>query len=275
MQDKAAFYLSACDAAVAAAREAARVIEAHAGRLSREAVRTKGLHDLVTDVDVEAERVITGVLAEAFPGFGVLAEEGVADAPGEGYRWIIDPIDGTTNFTRGVPPYAVSIGLQRTGEGAGEVVVGVVLDVARGELFTAVRGQGLRVDGQPYRVSTTPALDESLVTTGFPYRSVDHLDAYLAVLGTCMRRSRGVRRPGSASVDLAYVACGRFDAFFETGLKAWDVAAGLLLVEEAGGRVTDFADASNPLFAGQLLATNGLVHEELMEMVQPLRPYQS
>lgn len=252
-----------------AAREAAHVIRAHAGRLQRGDVRTKGLHDLVTDVDVEAERVVVAALQEAFPDFEILAEEGTRGPSGAsgGYRWIIDPIDGTTNFTRGVPPYAVSIALQH-GE---EIVAGVVLDVARGELFTAVRGGGLYVDGVRARVSQTPVLEESLVTTGFPYRSVDHLSAYLEVLGDFMRGSRGVRRPGSASVDLAYVACGRFDGFFETGLQAWDVAAGLLLVEEGGGRVTDFRGAPNPVFAGQLLASNGRVHAEMQALLAPLQ----
>jgi myo-inositol-1(or 4)-monophosphatase len=158
--------------AVDAARQAARVIQASAGRLGRDDVRTKGRHDLVTDIDVEAQRVVVEVLKAAFPDHGVLAEEGDAAAGPEaarGYRWIIDPIDGTTNFTRGVPPYAVSVALQH----GAQVVVGVVLDVARDELFTAVRGGGLFVDGAPAHVSRLPSLDESLVTTGFPYRSVD------------------------------------------------------------------------------------------------------
>lgn len=261
---------AACEAAVDAARQAGQVIRAQAGRFRSDEVRSKGRHDIVTDADVEAEQVIIRTLRAAYPGFDVLAEESggasVPSAPPGGYRWIIDPIDGTTNFTRGVPPYAVSIALQREAE----VVVGVVYDVARDELFTAVRGEGLFVDGVRHRVSSTPTLDESLITTGFPYRSIEHLNTYLEVLGAFMRRSRGVRRPGSASVDLAYVACGRFDGFFETGLKAWDVAAGLLLVEEGGGRVTDFQEAPNPLFAGQLLATNGLVHAEMLELVAPL-----
>lgn len=264
------FYEQARDTAVAAARAAARVIQARAGGIRAENIRSKATHDLVTDVDEAAQETIIEVLRDAYPQHAILAEEGAAEAAAEaadGFRWIIDPIDGTTNFAHGVPPYAVSIGLQE-GE---RVVVGVVLDVSRDELFTAVRGGGLFVNGVRAQVSDAATLDASLVTTGFPYRELAHLEPYLAVLGTFMRRTRGVRRPGSASVDLAYVACGRFDGFFETGLKAWDVAAGMLLVEEGGGRVTDYRDVPDRLFAGQVLATNGRVHEAMLEVLQPMR----
>ncbi len=262
------------DAAVAAAWQAARVIRMHAGRIDEDDVHEKGRHDLVTRADEEAQRLITGALAGAFPAFDVLAEEGRHEDPAavtEGYRWIIDPIDGTTNFTRGVPPYAVSIALQR----GAEVVVGVVLDVAREELFTAVRGGGAFRNGARLVVSHTRALGSSLLTTGFPYRAFDHVESYLEVLRRAMHAARGLRRPGAASVDLAYVACGRFDGFFETGLNAWDVAAGALLVEEAGGRVTDYHGAPNPLFARQILASNGLLHAALLDLLAPMRDVRS
>lgn len=261
------------DAAVDAAWQAARLIRTHAGRIDEDAVREKGWHDPVTQADEEAQRIITGALSRAFPAFDVLAEEGATDAAAvaEGYRWIVDPIDGTTNFTRGVPPYAVSIALQR----GADVVVGVVLDVAREELFTAVRGGGAFCNGTRIRVSPTRILDQALLTTGFPYRSFDHVDAYLQVLRRAMHATRGLRRPGAASVDLAYVACGRFDGFFETGLNAWDVAAGALLVEEAGGRVTDYHGAPNPLFARQILASNGLLHAALLDLLAPMRDVRS
>lgn len=258
------------DVAVRAARRAARVIQRHAGRLGDEQVREKGTHDLVTEIDEEAQRVIIDTLEAAFPAYDVLAEEG-ADLSrrrdvADGHRWIIDPIDGTTNFMHGVPPYAVSIGLQREAE----LVVGVVLDVSRDELFTAVRGQGLFVNGVRSGVSDTDRLNDSLVTTGFPYRSFDHVDAYLDVLRAFMHTTRGVRRPGAASIDLAYVACGRFDAFFETGLSPWDVAAGTVLVEEGGGRVTDFSEATVPLYDRQILASNGRLHADLLQHLGPL-----
>lgn len=270
MKYKGHDYSTELRTAIQAAREAGRLIHRMAGRLSDVNVRKKGLNDLVTEVDEEAQRIIIRMLEETFPDYDVMAEE--ADkAEGaviaEAYRWIIDPIDGTTNFTHGVPPYAVSIGLQHEDE----IVMGIILDVSRDELFTAIRGHGLQVDGHPQAVSSTTSLGESLITTGFPYRSIGHLDIYLEVLSDFMTKSRGVRRPGSAAVDLAYVAAGRFDGFFETGLKPWDVAAGLLLVEEGGGRVTDYRDRGMPLFEEQVLATNGHIHHEMLSLLQRMQ----
>lgn len=261
------------DVAVEAALKAGHLIRQHAGQLGEEGFRAKGKQDLVTFVDEEAQRIIVGVLGRAFPDYDVLGEEG-ADMTdmrpvADGYRWIIDPIDGTTNFLHGMPPYAVSIGLQREDE----VVAGVVLDVSRNELFTAVRGGGLFVNGARAGVSRTVSLYDSLITTGFPYRTLEHLDAYMEVLAALMARTQGVRRPGSAAVDLAYVAAGRFDGFFETGLLPWDLAAGQLLIEEGGGRVTDYENQPNPTFSGHLLASNGLIHEELLEIIGPMRDF--
>lgn len=263
---KAKGYESELDAAVRAARAAAKLIEEKAGTLHHSQIRQKGLNDLVTEVDEAAQEIIIRTLEERFPDYAVLAEEGRGEPQtetAEGFRWIIDPIDGTTNFMHGVPPYAVSIALQDRDE----IVVGVVLDVSRDEVFTAVRGGGLRVNGKARGVSATPRLSESLLTTGFPYRSIGHIDVYLEVLGDFMTRSRGLRRPGSAAIDLAYVAAGRFDGFFETGLLPWDVAAGQLLVEEAGGRVTDYRDQPGAVFEAQLLATNGRIHDEMLEIL--------
>lgn len=263
------------DVAVKTARRAARVIRHYSGRLDETDVREKGTHDLVTKIDEDVQQMIAQSLTDAFPDYDVLAEEGtdVSDysVAANGYRWIVDPIDGTTNFTHGVPPYAVSIALQHEGD----IVVGVVLDVARRELFTATRGGGTYVDGVRAHVSRTRTLNDSLLTTGFPYRSFAHLDQYLDVLRQFMHATRGIRRPGAASVDLAYIACGRFDGFFETGLSPWDVAAGSLLVEEAGGRATDFHNDRLPLFERQILATNGLVHEAMLEILSPLRDFRA
>ncbi len=261
----------ACDSAIHAAEAAAKIIRAKAGSFAVGGVKEKALHDLVTETDEQSQEIIIEHLNKDFPQFDVLAEEGT-DLAGmvpvaENYRWIIDPIDGTTNFTRGVPPYAVSIALQH----GAEMVVGVVLDVPHNELFTAVRGGGLRVNGRRAAVSKTPVVAQSLVTTGFPYRSYDHLDAYLQVLDRIMREAHGVRRPGSAAVDMAWVASGRFDAFFETGLSPWDSAAGQVLITEAGGRVTNFSGGENPSFTRQMLATNGLLHEEMMQILRPLQ----
>ena len=270
MTRKSTDYTSELDVAVRAAREAGRLIQSRAGRIDGKEIRAKGKNDLVTEVDEEAQRTIIRVLEETFPGDDVLAEEedkAEGDRHTKGRRWIIDPIDGTTNFMHGVPPYAVSIGLQD----GDEVVVGVVLDVSRDELFTAIRGGGVWVDGRPAAVSDTDVLSDSLITTGFPYRSMGHLEVYLQVLTDFMTRSRGVRRPGAAAIDLAYVAAGRFDGFFETGLKPWDVAAGLLLVEEAGGRVTDYKDRANPLFEEQVIASNGRIHNEMLGLLERMQ----
>lgn len=262
-------YTQARDRAVEAALQAGRLIAHHAGQVPADALREKLHHDLVTMVDEEAQRLLLGLLHTAFPDDVFLAEEGATEAmpAPDGHRWIIDPIDGTANFTHGVPPYAVSIGL----EGDGALQVGVVYEVARGELFTAIRGQGLYVNGRRAHVSRTATLAESLLTTGFPFRAFAHRDAYLAVLGQLMQQTRGLRRPGAASVDLAYVACGRFDGFFEVGLSPWDVAAGSLLVTEGGGIVTNFQGTDEVLFAEQILATNGLLHPVLLAAMQPLR----
>lgn len=258
------------DAAVRAAQQAARLIRERAGEVDDRDADTKGVHDFVTEIDEAAQALIIRVVRQAFPEIDVLAEEGADEdalAPSEGPRWIIDPIDGTTNFMHGLPPYAVSIAL----EVEQESVVGVVLDVARGELFTAVRGGGLYVSGAPAQVSSTRDLDDALLATGFPYRAFDHVDAYLKVLGRFMRTARGIRRGGSASVDLAHVACGRYSGFFETGLRPWDVAAGVLLVEEAGGRVTDYRGERCAVFGQQILATNGRIHEAMQEVLAPMQ----
>ena len=255
-------------AATRAARRAAALIREHAGHVEEREIRHKALNDLVTEADEAAQRIIIRTLQETFPDAAFLAEEGDVhdDVADEGRLWLIDPIDGTTNFTRGVPPFAVSIGL-RDGD---EMVAGVILDVSQDDLFTAVRGHGTYVNGKRCTVSTTDRLKDSLITTGFPYREIDYVDVYLEVLGDFMRHSRGLRRPGSAAVDLAYVAAGRFDGFFEAGLQAWDIAAGALIVEEAGGRVTNFSDEEDPLFDEQVLATNLRIHGEMLELVARL-----
>lgn len=271
IQNAPSFSLQATrDAAVDAARRAGKIIHQYAGAIDQEHVREKGIHDLVTRVDERVQGLLVEDLQEALPEAVILAEEGddhSDETATARLRWIVDPIDGTTNFAHGVPPYAVSIALEHEGK----VVVGVVYDVARDDLFTAIRGQGAYANGVRMHVSRRSAMDECLLTTGFPYRSFGHVDLYLDVLKTVFRSTRGVRRPGVASVDLAYVALGRFDAFFETGLSPWDVAAGMLLVEEAGGRVTDYSDAVRPLFARQILASNGLMHAQMLEILRPMQ----
>ncbi len=259
------------DTAIAAALTAGRLIRSESGHVEPDDISAKGLHDLVTEVDKRAQSIIVSAIQATFPSHHVLAEEdeehdlqpSVAESD---WRWIIDPIDGTTNFTHGVPPYAVSIGIQR----GADMLVGVVYDVSRDELFTGVRGRPVLLNGRPVHASTVDFLGDALVTTGFPYREFAHVDAYLAVLKDFMREAQGVRRPGSAAVDLAWVASGRFDGFFETGLAPWDVAAGMLLVECAGGRVTDYAGSPDAAFSRQVVASNGQIHDRMLELVEPM-----
>jgi myo-inositol-1(or 4)-monophosphatase len=263
-------YDDALETAVRAARRAATLIRDQSGSLAD--VRAKMRNDFVTKTDEEAQAAAVETLREACPDDRILAEEG--EGPDsiptavEGRRWIVDPLDGTTNFMQQVPPYAVSVALQEDDA----IVVGVVLDVSHNELFTAVAGHGLQVDGQPTSVSRTDSFADAFLATGFPYRRFEHTEIYLDVLGDILRDTRGVRRHGSASVDLARLACGRFDGFFETGLSPWDVAAGILLVREGGGRVTDYHDAAGlaPLFDRQVCATNGRIHAPLLRHLSPM-----
>ena len=262
-----------CRVAVEAAREAAHLIRSAVGRLRATDVREKGTSDLVTTVDEASEALLIRRLGNAFPRDIVLAEESasVTSDAANGRRWIIDPIDGTTNFAHGVPPYALSIALER----ADKVVLGIVLEVGSGDIYVAVRGHGAFLNSAPIRVSDSRHLNSSLVATGFPYRAFDHGTTYMDVLYRFMESTRGVRRYGAASVDLALVARGSFDGFFETGLMPWDVAAGMLLVEEAGGRVTDYSGRSGPIRERQIVASNGHVHDEMLRILAPMRSVRS
>ncbi len=265
-------YDAALTVAVRAARRGAECIRDHTHR--RNGVRAKGRNDFVTEADEAAQAAIVEMLHDAMPDVPVMAEEGPAaddqSATIAGRRWIVDPIDGTTNFIHRVPPYAVSIALQEDDA----IVVGVVLNVPHGELFTAVADHGLQLNGEPTGVSDTEGFSEAFLATGFPYRRFEHTEQYLEVLGTILRDARSVRRHGAASVDLAWLAAGRFDGFFETGLSPWDVAAGTLLVREGGGRVTDYRGANGeltPLFDQQVCATNGSVHAALLQHLSSMQ----
>ena len=262
-------YLPERDAALAAARTAAAFISEHAGRVGAADLRQKGVHDFVTFVDEGAQARILDRLARAFPDDAVLAEEGadaVAPQP-EGRRWIVDPLDGTTNFAHGVPPYAVSIALEEDGR----PVVGVVLEVSTGETFVGAAGAGVDVDGTPAAVSETDALERALLATGFPFRDYRYVEGYLASFERAIRSARGVRRHGAAAVDLAWTAAGRFDGYFEGGIAPWDVAAGVLLVREAGGIVTGLDGRADPVFSGGIVAAPAPLHGALLGVAAPLR----
>jgi myo-inositol-1(or 4)-monophosphatase len=258
---------------LSAAREAARA----AGRLlranlaGRGEVSFKGAVDLVTVFDRQAQELVDGRLSAAFPEHGFLSEEDL-DRPGtSGCRWVLDPLDGTTNFAHTLPIFSVSLALERQGD----ILLGVVYDPMRDEMFWAAEGDGAFLNGRPVRVSPVARLDRSLLATGFPYdiresrlNNLDHFTNFAL-------RAQAVRRCGSAALDLSYVACGRFDGFWELKLKPWDVAAGSLLIREAGGRVTDFDAGESDLFQPELAASNGLIHEEMLRVLSQGRTRRS
>lgn len=259
-------------AASAIAREAgARLREFLAQGVETE---YKGDVDLVTVADRTVEALIRTRLTETFPGHGIYGEEGTRDGLEQEYRWYVDPLDGTTNFAHGVPHFSVSLGLEHrpTGLGAdedGTLVAGLIYDPMRDELFTAERGRGAFLNGKPIHVSSVPELAEALLATGFPSRK-RHTSPNIHFYHEFTLRSHGVRRAGSAALDLAYAACGRFDAFWEFHLNPWDTAAGFLLVEEAGGRVTDFSGGPFRLDSREVLASNGRLHGELLGLFADL-----
>jgi myo-inositol-1(or 4)-monophosphatase len=248
------------EVAVAAAEAAGEVLRSGFGR--EQTVKYKGKVDLVTEVDERAEAVIGEMLRGAFPGYGMLAEEG-GRRLGEGdSRWIVDPLDGTTNYAHGLPIFAVSIALERTGE----VVLGVVHDPMRGETYVAERGGGATLNGEPIRVSDTDEPIRALLVTGFPYDRSD-MGTAVELFGRLTELTQGVRRLGAAALDLCYVAAGRLDAYYEKGLHAWDVAAGSLILKEAGGRITDYRGREVDLEGRERVASNGLLHPVLLEAI--------
>jgi myo-inositol-1(or 4)-monophosphatase len=252
--------------AVKAARRAGAIINRAARDLGGITVTVKRQNDFVTEVDRAAEAAVIETLRKAYPDHAILAEESGADGASD-YTWIIDPLDGTTNFIHGFPQYAVSIGLRHRGL----ITQAVVYDPGRNELFTASRGRGAFLDDRRIRVSKRTHLHDALVGTGFPYREIAHLDEYLRMLKSVTQNSAGVRRAGAAALDLAYVAAGRLDGFWELGLSPWDMAAGSLLIFEAGGLVSDLDGEANYLDAGHVVCGTPKVFVQLLQVVQAAR----
>ncbi len=226
-------------------------------------IEIKGRHDYVTQMDKLSERLLVSELTEIVPQAGFIAEEGTRKDRGAQFTWIVDPIDGTTNFIHAQPPFAISIALLEEGRG---IVVGVVYEMSHDELFSATLGGGAFLNGEPIHVSNA-SLDTALVATGFPYSNFSRKDGYMESLGIIMERSAGVRRLGSAATDMAYVAAGRYDAFYEYDLKPFDVAAGCLLVTEAGGVLSDFSGSDNYIFGGEMVATNQASRDEFFSII--------
>jgi myo-inositol-1(or 4)-monophosphatase len=257
--------MESCKAlAIRVAKKAGRILQAHLGRVKRVGHKGKGAVNLVTEMDLLSEKIIVSEIRRRHPGHRFLAEEKIHQQVGDGYRWVIDPLDGTTNYAHGYPIYCVSLGLEKDGE----IVLGVVFDPSRDELFTGEKGKGAWLNGRRVHVSSTPRLARSLLATGFPYdlrespvNNFDHFQNFAL-------RVHAVRRAGSAALDLCYVAAGRFDGFWEMKLAPWDLAAGSLIVREAGGKVTDFKGNPGSLDGSQVLASNGKIHREMMKVLK-------
>lgn len=249
------------DAAIEIAREAGQVLLAHRGV----GFELKGAYDLVTAADRASEQLIVKLLKERFPDHGIVAEEGGRAEMNAPLRWYVDPLDGTTNFAHGFPMWNVTLALARKEE----VIAGVIFDPLNRELFAAERGAGARLNGAPIHVSNAPVLNDSLVATGFPSRK-RHQNVNIHFYYQLAMVTHGVRRGGSAALDLAYTACGRLEAFWEFGLNPWDMAAGALLVEEAGGQVSGMRGEPLDLHGKYLLADNGLIHQETIDLFEEI-----
>jgi myo-inositol-1(or 4)-monophosphatase len=250
--------------AIQTARDAGQVLAERFGRTSLQ-VSNKGDIDLVTESDLAAERLIIERIRSYHPRHAILSEEAGASTHHEAaseYKWIVDPLDGTTNYAHGYPCFCVSIALEQ----AGEVVLGVVYDPMRDEMFATERGEGATLNGRRIRVSQVDDLNRALLCTGFPY-DVRGRDEFVRHFGGFIMHAQSVRRDGAAALDLAYVACGRFEGFWEEGLRPWDVAAGKMLVEEAGGMVSRYDGSPFDIYTPPILASNGLVHEQMMRVL--------
>lgn len=246
---------------IKAAYRSGRVLNHHFGRLTH--VNKKGAIDLVTVADLESEKTIIGTIHKKFPDHTIIAEESGIARKDRHACWIIDPLDGTTNYVHGLGIFAVSIAFAIDEH----IVMGIVYNPANGELFTAIEGQGAKLSDQPIQTTSTTQVSESLLVTGFPYLIGNDKGALIQRFSNCLAAARGIRRLGAAALDLCYVACGRFDAFWEEKLNPWDTAAGMLIVQEAGGEVTDFNAQPFQIEQKQILATNGKIHQKMLTLM--------
>ena len=248
--------------AITAAKEAGRIQKVHLGDLHT--VEFKGEINPVSEVDKLCEKAIKQIILDAFPDHDLLTEESAFKGKGSPFKWVIDPIDGTTNYIHGFPFFCVSIALEIDGK----IKLGVVYDPLFDELFQAETGKGAFLNGNQISVSRMKDLDLSFLTTGFPYDVREHVDFYLRFFRQFMMKSIAIRRPGSAALDLCYVAAGRFDGYWELKIHSWDVAAGSLMVTEAGGKVTDFRGRTFSIYDEEIIASNGWIHEEMLRVIQ-------
>ncbi|MBM2841792.1 MAG: Inositol-1-monophosphatase [Bacteroidetes bacterium] len=255
--------------AIEAAKEAGKFLKYSVGKVKSVEMKKGEERNLVSEIDKGSEAKIISIIKRHYPNHAILAEEsGTAASGGSGtasdYKWVIDPLDGTTNFLHGLPVFCVTIGV----EYKGEIVAGVVYDPNLDELFTAEKGSGAYCNGKRLKVSQTSGLIHSLLVTGFPYDIAKNPDNAVGHFVNFLMEGQAVRRLGSAALDLSYVASGRFDGFWEVNLNPWDIAAGLLLVQEAGGKVTDFSGAPSSIYNRQLLASNGIIHDAMLDVLK-------
>jgi myo-inositol-1(or 4)-monophosphatase len=230
---------------------------------SLESVQSKGEHDFVSYVDKNAEEKLVDGLSKILPGAGFITEEGTSTLKGKLFNWVIDPLDGTTNFIHGAPPYAISVALME----GDMVVLGIVFEITASEMFYSYQGSPAFLNGKIINVSNVKKVGDALIATGFPYTKFERIDSFLHSLEYFFIHSHGVRRLGSAATDLVYVACGRYDSFYEFNLNPWDVAAGAFIVQQAGGRVSDFKAGDNYIFGNEIVASNSLIFPEFRQLV--------
>lgn len=254
---------SLCDQVCSVAKSAGDFIRSESKKFSPSDVELKGRNNLVSYVDKKSEEMIVSALDKLLPGSGFITEEDTVGASQKEITWIIDPLDGTTNFVHKLPCYCISIGMLKDGK----LSLGVIYELNLDEMFYGYRGGKAMLNRKSIKVSSTKTVADSLIATGFPYTDYSKMEPYIKIFQHLMLSSRGLRRMGSAAVDLAYVACGRFDSFYEYGLNAWDVAAGAFLVDLAGGKNSDFSGGDNFLFGKEIITSNGFTHDEMLEAI--------
>ncbi len=255
-----------CLQVVDVTHEVGKFILSEKDKIKKLNVEVKGLHDFVTYVDKTSEQKIIDKLSQILPEAGFIAEEGTSTKKGDKYNWIIDPLDGTTNFIHGITPFAISIALMENDK----IILGVVHELGLNECFYAWKDSPAFLNGKIIHVSTEESVNESLIATGFPYYDYERLKPFLETMEYFMKNSRGVRRLGSAATDLAYVACGRFEAFYEYSLSPWDVAAGAFIVQQAGGKVSDFIGENNYIFGKEIIASNKNVFKDFLNTINSI-----
>lgn len=251
------------DVAIEAARQAGKFLKNNLGKVRDIQKKSGQEKNLVTEIDKQSEQLIISIIKKHFPKHGILAEESGKQGEISDYKWIIDPLDGTTNYTHGFPVYCVSIGVEHNGE----LLYGVVYDPNFDELFYAEKGKGAFLNGKKIRVSQTEKLSDSLLVTGFPYNIAENPNHAIEHFVNFLFHSQAIRRMGSAAIDLAYVAAGRYDGFWEVALNPWDMAAGALLVQEAGGKLSNFSGEEFSIYQSEIVASNGIVHQQLIEVL--------